>query len=66
MTYTVEELIARLKEFPEHFLVNIKGHFPGIADLDYITSNSTDRVEVHISKPKETGDVKRDYPINLK
>ncbi|HLA55789.1 MAG TPA: hypothetical protein VK623_06795 [Flavobacterium sp.] len=53
MSYTVEELIVRLKEFPKDFVVTSKGHFVGNADINYVTSNNNDTVTIHISRPTE-------------
>jgi hypothetical protein len=53
MSYTVEELIVRLREFPKDFVVTSKGHFVGISDINYVTGNNNDTVTIHISRPRE-------------
>jgi hypothetical protein len=53
MTLTVKELIEKLMELPEDYLIYSQGYFKGLCDIEYISHNDDlKRIYINISKPE--------------
>jgi hypothetical protein len=53
MTLTVKELIEKLTDLPEDYLIYSKGHFRGSCNIEYISfDDDLRRIYINISKPE--------------
>ncbi|HQE35023.1 MAG TPA: hypothetical protein PLQ70_10180 [Flavobacterium alvei] len=53
MTLTVKELIEKLNEYPEDYLVYTRGHFNDLSNVEYISDQEDlKRIYINTSKPE--------------